>query len=225
MITQRAKNSWTRFWMRYAGLSHFGRIATRLAIWFAPPFYGRQYLAKLSPKGYVSPSATIYHSDIRFNVGVFIDDRVLIYGDKNSGPVRFDKYVLIYRDTIIQTGAGGSVSIGTCSSLQPRCQLCAYEAPIEIGCDVQIAPNCAFYSYDHSFAPGELIRKQPLQTKGGIVIEDDAWLGVGVIVLDGVRIGKGAVIAAGSVVKNSVPDDAIAAGIPARVIKMRSDNG
>lgn len=211
--------------MRFAGVTPCGRLAARMAAWCFPPYYGRQHLAKLSRNGYISPSATIHDVDIHLGEGVFIDERVLIYGDKNSGPVRFDKHVLIYRDTIIQTGAGGSVSIGTCSSLQPRCQLCAYKAPIEIGCDVQIAPNCAFYSYDHSFAPGELIRNQPLQTKGGIVIEDDAWLGVGVIVLDGVRVGKGAVIAAGSVVKNSVPDDAIAAGIPARVIKMRSDEG
>ena len=69
----------------------------------------------------------------------------------------------------------------------------------------------------------EPIRSQPLQTKGGIVIEDDVWLGFGVIVLDGVRIGKGAVIGAGSVVTKDIPEGAIAAGIPARVIKMRSD--
>ena len=62
-----------------------------------------------------------------------------------------------------------------------------------------------------------------MQTKGGIVIEDDVWLGFGVIVLDGVRIGKGAVIGAGAVVTKDIPEGAIAAGIPARVIKMRSD--
>jgi acetyltransferase-like isoleucine patch superfamily enzyme len=65
--------------------------------------------------------------------------------------------------------------------------------------------------------------KQPLQTKGGIVIEDDVWLGVGVTVLDGVCIGKGAVIAAGSMVNKSVPAGAIAAGVPARVVKMRAE--
>jgi acetyltransferase-like isoleucine patch superfamily enzyme len=88
---------------------------------------------------------------------------------------------------------------------------------------VQIAPYCCFYPYNHGFAPGELIKKQPLRTKGGIIIDDDAWLGVGVLVLDGVRIGKGAVIGAGSVVTGNIPNMAIATGIPARVVKMRSD--
>ena len=62
-----------------------------------------------------------------------------------------------------------------------------------------------------------------MQTKGGIVIGDDAWLGVGVIVLDGVKIGKGAVVGAGSVVTRDIPDGAIATGVPARVVKMRRD--
>jgi acetyltransferase-like isoleucine patch superfamily enzyme len=94
---------------------------------------------------------------------------------------------------------------------------------IRIGRWVQIAPNCAFYPYDHGFKSGELIKSQPLKTKGGIFIGDDAWLGVGVIVLDGSKIGKGAVIGAGSVVNSEIPDEAIAVGAPARVIKYRGD--
>jgi acetyltransferase-like isoleucine patch superfamily enzyme len=135
--------------MRYAGLGLLGRAATRFASWLTPPFYGRQHLARLSSNGFVSPSATIYHNDLYLNIGVFIDDRVLIYQDKDGGPVKLDRQVLIYRDTIIQTGAGGSVKIGSSSSLQPRCQLSAYKGSIQIGSDVQIAPNCAFYPYDH----------------------------------------------------------------------------
>jgi acetyltransferase-like isoleucine patch superfamily enzyme len=209
--------------MRYAGVDPVGRIATRLASWFTPPFYGRQHLAKLNPNGYISPSATIHHTDLRLSTGTFIDDRVLIYQDNDGGPVELGKQVLIYRDSIIQTGVGGSVTIGAYSSLQPRCQLSAYKASIQLGSNVQIAPNCAFYPYNHGVTPGSIMRQQPLQTKGGIILEDDVWLGVGVIVLDGVRIGKGAVVGAGSVVTQDIPDGAIALGVPARVVKMRTD--
>lgn len=223
MISWRFKNYWARLWMRYAGLSGFGRTAARLAALFTPPFYGRQHLAMLSKQGFVSPKATIHHNNLQLNAGVFIDDRVLIYQDRDGGPVELDSNVLIYRDSIIQTGAGGSVTIGEWSSLQPRCQLSAYKGSIHIGCDVLIAPGCAFYPYDHGILSGELIRRQPLQTRGGITIDDDAWLGVGVTVLDGVRIGKGAVIGAGSIVTHDIPDDAIAVGVPARVLKRRSE--
>ena len=64
-------------------------------------------------------------------------------------------------------------------------------------------------------------KNQPLASKGPIVIEDDAWLGLGVIVLDGVTIGRGAVIGAGAVVTGDVPPYAIAVGVPARVVGSR----
>jgi acetyltransferase-like isoleucine patch superfamily enzyme len=70
-------------------------------------------------------------------------------------------------------------------------------------------------------ADGLPIRRQPLHSKGGIVIEDDVWLGVGVIVLDGVRIGRGAVVGAGAVVTKDLPPNSISSGAPARVVKMR----
>lgn len=214
---------WVHFWMRFAGLSFFGRIATRLATWFTPPYYGRFSLARLYPKGYIAPSATIHHADLRLGANVCINDRVIIYQDNNGGPIELGDLVCIHCDSIIQTGAGGSVIVGADTHIQPHCQLSAYKSPIQIGCRVLIAPNCAFYPYDHSITPFELIRKQPLKTKGGIIIDDDAWLGFGVIVLDGVRIGKGAVVGAGAVVTHDVPNGAIAVGVPARVVKMRSD--
>lgn len=222
MKLERLKNIWVRFWMHYAGLSLFGRTATRLATWFAPPYTARFYLADLNPLGYIDPTATIYHANLRLGKNVFIADRVVINQAKDGGPVDLNDRVHILRDTIIASGFGGRVIVGADTYIQPRCHIMGYKGQIQIGSGVQIAPNCAFYSYNHTFAPGELINRQPLQTKGGIIISDDVWLGYGVIVLDGVRIGKGVVVGAGSVVTHDIPDCAIAAGVPARVVKMRS---
>jgi acetyltransferase-like isoleucine patch superfamily enzyme len=218
-----SKAFWTRFWMRYAGLDPIGRIATRLATWFAPPYTARIHLARLNTRGYIDPSAIIHHQQLRLGANIFVADRVVINQAHGGGPLELGDRVHIFRDTILATGQGGRITIGADTFIQPRCQIMGYKGPIEIGRHVQIAPNCAFYSYDHSFAPGRPISGQPIQTKGGIIISDDCWLGFGVIVLDGVKIGKGAVVGAGSVVTRDVPDETIAFGVPARVVKRRCD--
>jgi acetyltransferase-like isoleucine patch superfamily enzyme len=220
-LRQLLADVWVRGWMRFAGLGFFGRMATRLAVLFMPPFSERARLAWMTPRGYVAPSATIYHSDFQRGPRVFIGERVLIFQDKGGGAVRLAESVHLYDDISILTIAGGSIEIGGRTRIQPRCQFTAAVSPIRIGRNVEIAPNCAFYPYDHGIEPGTLISEQPLKTKGGISVEDGAWLGFGVIVLDGVRIGKGAVVGAGSVVMHDVPDGAVAFGVPARVVKMR----
>lgn len=214
---------WMWFWMRFAGLSYSGRIATWLATWFAPPYYERRCLARYHPHGYIAPNATIYHRDLHLGNHIFIGEYVTIYQDKESGTVEIDDRVHLYGDTYIQTGEKGTLKIGADTHIQPRCHFCAYKAPIQIGCNVQIAANCAFYSYNHGIAPNQLIKAQSLETKGGIKIGDDVWLGFGVIVLDGVQIGTGAVVGAGSVVTHDIPEGAIAVGVPARVVKMRNN--
>lgn len=218
------KGYWMKFWMRFAGTGFLGRTATRLAALPAPPHKARPFLAEMNPRGYISAKATISHSDIAFGAHVFLDDRVLIFQRKEGGPVKIGDRVYIFRDAILETGHGGSLTIGNGSSIHPRCQINAYLSEIRIGNGVMIAPSCALYSYDHGFSPGQPIRKQPLQSKGPIIIEDEAWLGYGAIILGGVRIGKGAAIGAGSVVTHDVPDGAIAVGNPARVVKMRTDS-
>jgi acetyltransferase-like isoleucine patch superfamily enzyme len=179
-------------------------------------------LANLNKKGYISAHATIFLDNLKIGRNVFIDDRVLIYQRPNGGQVEIGDRVCLYRDTIIETGFGGRFRIGKDSSIHPRCQLNAYVGSIEIGNDVMIAPNCAFYPYDHGVASGTPISEQALTSKGDIVVGDGAWIGVGAIVLGGVRVGDGAVVAAGAIVTDDIPDGAIAAGAPAKVVKTRS---
>jgi acetyltransferase-like isoleucine patch superfamily enzyme len=216
------QKKWAQFWLQFGGVNPTGRIANRLASWTAPPYKARGYLAYLHPKGYISPSAYIHHNNLDIDAHVFIGERVIIYRARNGGAVKIGKKSKIHLGTIIETGEGGSLTIGEDTHIQPRCQFSAYLGSISIGSGVQIAPYCALYPYNHSFYSDKEIKSQPLQTKGDIIIGDDALLGVRVIVTDNVRIGKGAVIGAGSVVTKDVPDGHIAAGNPARIIKLRN---
>jgi len=93
----------------------------------------------------------------------------------------------------------------------------------EIGNKVLIAPNAAFLnSDDHRYnIVGKAIWDSGRGDKYKIVVEDDVWIGHGAILLSPLRIGRGAIIAAGSVVVHDVPAYAIVGGNPARVLKMR----
>jgi acetyltransferase-like isoleucine patch superfamily enzyme len=221
-MLNRIKEKWIRFWMKYAGTDFLGRIATRNAELFAPPYYSRAILLSwCNPKGYVSTKAIIYHDKIIFGKNIFIGDRVRVYKDQDGGEVKIGDASSIHDDTFLQTGQEGKIIIGANTNINPRCQLSAYKSSIIIGNGVNIAPNCAFYPYDHGTKAGTDIFEQPLTSKGDIVIKDFAWLGVGVIVISGGKVGEGAVIGAGSVVNTEIPDFAIAVGNPAKVIRYR----
>ena len=215
---------WMRFWMIFAGIGFWGRMASRLAACLAPPYHDRRVLAWMNRKGYVSARATIQHKSLRLGDHVFIDDGVVIYQGYQGGPggeVSLGRCVSLSRDVIVQTGDGGKVVIGESTFIQPRCIIAAYRGSVLIGRGVEIAANCAFYPFNHGVATGIPIPEQPLTSSGNIIIGNDAWLGTGVIILDGVTIGDGAVIGAGSVVTRDIPSNAIAYGMPAKVIKMR----
>jgi len=209
--------------MHFAGRGLFGRFATRLATWFAPPLYKRNRLADLNPRGYVDPTAVIDHPNLELGAHTYVGERVKIIGGPDSGCIQLGDTVRLHWDIILHTGQGGTISFGPRSSVQPGCQFVAYVGSIRVGSDVHIGSNCAFYPYNHGLAPGILIADQPLTSRGDIVLEDDVNLGFGVIVLDGVTIGKGAAVGAGSVVVQDIPAGAIAMGVPARVLRMRSD--
>lgn len=93
---------------------------------------------------------------------------------------------------------------------------------IRIGAKCLISQGVSIISANHSIDPGTPITDQPSRTdKKGVVIHDDVWIGTNATILPGVVIGTGAIIAAGSVVTNSVPQYTIVAGVPARIVKER----
>jgi acetyltransferase-like isoleucine patch superfamily enzyme len=217
----RILHRWRRFWLALSGPHGFGRIASRFVAVGLPPYHQKAYLADLSTKGYISHNAFVTHPDLNLGSSVFIGDNVIVSKTGNGGPITLEDRVQIYGDSFLDTGDGASIHIGKNTHIQPGCHLHAYQTDIRIGRQVEIAARCGFYSYDHGMAPGQPIMEQALTSKGPIVIGDGAWLGFGVSVLSGVTIGEGAVIAAGAVVVRDIPANAIAGGVPARVIGSR----
>lgn len=92
---------------------------------------------------------------------------------------------------------------------------------IKIGRNCMIGPHCYITDANHGRAAGVLVREQRMEP-APVVIEDDVWLGAGVIVLPGVRLGRGCVIGAGAVVTGDVPAGEVYAGVPATRIASRS---
>ena len=92
---------------------------------------------------------------------------------------------------------------------------------ISIGRNCMIGPHCYITDANHGRAAGVLVREQQMEPRP-VMIEDDVWLGASVVVLPGVRLGRGCVIGAGAVVTNDVPAGAVFAGVPAVRIGNRS---
>jgi acetyltransferase-like isoleucine patch superfamily enzyme len=95
---------------------------------------------------------------------------------------------------------------------------------IRIGSHVLIGQSVNLHAENHRYAdPDRLIVEQGVSYQG-IVIEDDVWIGSKAIILDGVKIGRGAVIGAATVVNRSIPEHAIALGVPAQIVGKRSSS-
>jgi acetyltransferase-like isoleucine patch superfamily enzyme len=91
---------------------------------------------------------------------------------------------------------------------------------ITVGNDCLIAAGCRLVDHDHGMDLGEPMRAQ-VGAEAAITLEDDVWLGANVVVLKGVTIGRGAVVAAGAVVNKSIPAYEIWGGVPAKRLGTR----
>lgn len=124
-----------------------------------------------------------------------------------------------FRDGVILAG-NGRLTIGDNTAINTDCIITALES-VEIGANVMFAPRVYVLDVDHRFDRRDVPIPQQGYTVRPVVIEDDVWIGAGAVITKGVRIGKGAIIGANSVVTRDVPAYMIAAGAPARVVRER----
>jgi carbonic anhydrase/acetyltransferase-like protein (isoleucine patch superfamily) len=153
-------------------------------------------------------------SDMDFSVEC--DGRVHVSGTAN---IELGRRCRLGMDVELRTDEAGHIRIGDDTRLNRGCTLTSY-SQISIDDWTIIGEYVSIRDANHGLKRGEPMRYQP-HTSEPIHIGRDVWIGRGSCILPGVTIGEGAVIGANSVVNEDVPAYAIAAGIPAKVIKIR----
>lgn len=158
----------------------------------------------IHPDARISPMADIEESMrgtlIRIGAGSVVDSFVKFKPAGGSGDVVLGNHVTINSGCVFYTGNG-----------------------IRIGDHTAIAANCVLAPVNHAYEKkDQLIRDQRFKpSKGGILIEEDVWIGAGCVILDGSILRKGCVIGAMSLVRGEVPAYTIWAGNPLRQVGAR----
>ncbi|TWU29138.1 Virginiamycin A acetyltransferase [Novipirellula artificiosorum] len=139
-----------------------------------------------------------------------------------SGSITIGDRTVVHRGVIIAT-YGGEIAIGNDVSVNPYTILYGHGG-LTIGSGTRIAAHCTVIPANHRFEDSKLpIYKQGLTTSG-ITIGCNVWVAANVTITDGVEIGDGAVIAAGAVVTRNVGSNQVVGGVPAQLIKRRSNS-
>jgi maltose O-acetyltransferase len=116
-------------------------------------------------------------------------------------------------------GSGRGVELGDRSAIGMDALVIG---PITIGRDVMMGPRCVLLAQNHEFSDlTRTMNTQGFAHDNRIIIEDDVWIGAGVTVLPGRRIGRGSIVGAASTVTHDVAPFSIVAGNPARVVGRR----
>ncbi len=161
-------------------------------------------MLKISPNARISPLADIEDSvrgsKITIADGVVIDSFVKIKPAGGNGDIVIGENCSINSGVVIYVGNG-----------------------VEIGANVAIGANTTLAPTNHEYRSADTpIRDQRfMASRGGVVIEDDVWIGVNVVLLDGAHLGKGCVVGAGSLVRGKLPPYSVNVGTPTRIIGYR----
>jgi len=135
------------------------------------------------------------------------------------GTVRLGRFVWIGDRSKIRCHEG-KVEIGAKTVIGQECTISAYRR-VSIGEQCVIADRAMFIDFDHNVSDVETpVRLQGIYSRD-VEVGNNVWIGYGAQILRGIRIGDNAVIGSGSVVTRDIPANAVAAGVPARVIRMR----
>jgi len=146
---------------------------------------------------------------------VFIAPQARIFAEPGR-TIRLGDGVRIAADCVLH----GPITLGEHVSVNHHVSMDGGRAGIHIGAHSRIAAYATLYAFNHGTAGDQLVREQPV-TSTGIRIGEDVWIGAQAGVVDGVRIGDGAVVGMNALVAADVPAYEKVAGNPARSIGRR----
>ena len=162
---------------------------------------------------------------IRCGKNVKFEDFSEVHGLCSDG-LNFGDYVTISRGVMIRPSSyyggdyGVGLTMGEHSSIGPYGYV-GCSGRITIGKNVMFGPKCSLFAENHVFSDTESsIKSQGVQQKG-ITIEDDCWIGSNVTILDGVTVGKGSVIGAGTLVTKDIPAGSVVVDKRDKVMRVR----
>ena len=162
-----------------------------------------------------------YASQIRLGQGSYLDQGTYLHAC--PGGIEIGAGTLVMHGAVLHVYnfrdlPKAGIKVGK-NSLIGEYSVIRGQGGVEIGDRVYTSPFTQIIAVNHVFAdPDKPFVEQGIAAQG-IVIEDDVWLGASAIITDGVRIGRGAVVAAGAVVTKDVAAHTVVAGVPARPIK------
>jgi len=171
----------------------------------------------------ISPRAIIKGGNrIRLGNNVLIERDVMLNAGEPNSFIEIGADTWLYYHCMIST-SGGWIRIGNNCTVNSFAILYGHGG-LDIGNGVRISAHVVIVPMNHIYKNPALPIWMQGETRKGIKIEDDVWIGAGAKVLDGVKIGKGSIIGAGAVVTKNIPPYSVAVGVPARVIKKRGSN-
>lgn len=197
----------------------------RRLIWLVRGFVKCGVLQRRLNVVFMAPRVNLRNASlIRFGKGVTLERGVIIDGMSHDGIILGDNvvigaYSLVRASSPSSLGAG--LRMGNNSAIDAYSFIGA-AGPVLIGENVIMGQHVSFHAENHNYDRTDIPIKEQGTRRIGIVIEDDCWVGSNAIFLDGCHVGRGSVIAAGSIVRGEIPPYSVAAGAPARVIKSRA---
>lgn len=156
-----------------------------------------------------------FHPDIKIGKNVFIGRNVKIACEWGGKIIIGDNTKIL--DGVILCTYGNDILIGEKCTINPYTIIYG-QGVTQIGNNVLIAAHNMIVSQNHKFDRNSFIRDSG-SSEQGILIDDNVWIAHGCSILDGVKISKGSVIAAGSVLNKSTDEYSVWAGVPAKKIK------